>query len=526
MFDRRRAVDLTVVAGGTVIDGKGQCGRADVIVRGPKIDSIVWGGLQQLPENADVLPAQEHLVIPGLIDMHAHDEVAATVPCLYEGKIRQGVTTVLIGMDGFSFAPLDWSVRDELIRYWKPVNGDPGMLTAERYDEYARVLGHQLGVNVVFGVPHANLRIAESGFALRSLTTDELDRMVTRVRDGMEWGCYGLSTGLSYTPAVASDTRELLRLAEPVRGFDGLYVSHLRSYGANAFEAVEEALRLARELSVGVHLSHLRLSDPAVHGRAEQLRTLLESARRQGLRVTWDLYPYSAGSTALHAFLPAWIQADGPGALLDRLEAPATRTRLLREWVAASAPWDQVIISFTASGRHVGQSLSELSQATHTTPAAAAVGLLTSERLQVGCVVHQSLEADDIVLAEGSGATVGSDGIPFGQRPHPRYFGAFAASYRRYVRDRHTWSPQDAIWRMSTLPARLARLRGRGIIEPGAVADLVVVNPDQFCDQATYSAPRTPATGVSHVLIGGQPVLRDGIFNARVRYGQVLHCGQ
>lgn len=507
-----------------MINGEGRSGRADVVVKGSRVDAVVWGGLRALPEDARVLDAADQWVIPGLIDMHAHDEVAATQADVYEGKVRQGVTTVLISMDGFSFAPLDNDHRNALIRYWKPVNGDPGLLTGCEYEDYAQALADRLGLNVVLGVPHANLRIREAGFALRPLAPDELARMTARVRDGMEWGCYGLSTGLSYVPAVASDMAELIQLAAAIRAAGGLYVSHLRDYGSNIFAAVEEALELARRLSIAVHLSHLHLSDPRVFGRAEEMRTVLESARDQGLRVTWDAYPYCAGSTALHAFLPPWAQDGGPSALLNRIGDPVHRQRIVHDWGITVREWDRIVISFTSSGRHIGESLLRLAERIGADPPEAAVALLESEQLGVGCVVHQSLEADNDLLAEGSGATVGSDGIPFGQRPHPRYFGAFAASYRRYVRERRSWSPEQAIWRMSTLPARLARLPERGVIEPGAVADLVVLDPTRYCDRATYSAPRLPAEGVTHVLINGYAVLRHGELDAGIRCGEVLRC--
>ncbi|MCY0878837.1 MAG: amidohydrolase family protein [Firmicutes bacterium] len=506
---------------GAIIQGR-RIEPGTLLVRDRRIEAILPPGTP-LPEVDRQLDASGMLIAPGFIDAHSHDDVAATDPAVAEAKIRQGVTTVAIGMDGFGSAPVAPPWDRELIRYWTPVNGHPGpfqgaSLAALR----SRYAGH-LALNVVLNVPHANLRILASGFQRRALTPEELSHLIRRVAEGLDQGAAGLTTGLSYVPAAFSDFDELRSALSPLAATSHPYVTHLRDYGIGLFDAVDEALNLARTLDIPVHLSHLHLSHPALFGRAPDLIAKLDQALRQGLRVSWDLYPYSAGSSILHSYLPVWLTEGGPDAALARLRDEKTLTALSTDPQFAGFDWSRVVIASTPSGRAVGASVQELAAQQGQPVAKTVADLLIAEDFSVACVVHQTDPADDDLLAEHPQAMVGSDGLPYGQRPHPRYCGTFPAFFQRYVVERRRLTVAEAIAKMTAQPAALYRLAPqRGTLVPGAAADLVVWDPNHFQTAATYEHPRRMATGVRHVLINGEIVLEGGIFRPEKRPGEVL----
>jgi N-acyl-D-amino-acid deacylase len=518
-------VNTWVLKGGTVVDGHGRAGPGTVVVQGERVREVLWGQAVRCPAG-EILDAGGLVVAPGFIDAHSHDDVAATLPSIYEGKLRQGVTSSLVGLDGLGYAPLDPVHRDDLVRYWKPVDGDPGAHWSARLKDYGTGYQGRLGLNVALGMPHANARLLVAGFANRALSPAEMRAAAQLVADGLQDGAYGVTTGLSYVPAHYSDLDELLQMLAPLRRSRRPYVTHLRAYGAGQPAALEEALAIGRGLQVPVHLSHFRITDPARYGQAPDLIEQLVRLWRDQDPVSWDTYPYQAGSSILHSYLPPWVAEGGPDALLARLRRPETLERLAADPAWHTIPWDRVVIAFTRSGRAVGQAVTEVAAHDRVPVIQAVRDLLEAEDLEVGCVVHQSHQADDDVLATAPWAMVGSDGIPFGQRPHPRYFGAFAAYFARHVRKRRAVTIAEAVEAMSTRAARRFGLTGRGVLEPGGAADVVAFDPARLEAHATYEAPRQPATGVVHVLVNGVPVIRDGAFDPDVRPGRVLTVRQ
>jgi N-acyl-D-amino-acid deacylase len=519
-----------LLAGGTVLDGAGGTLPADVLVRGERIAAVLPRSAAALPPavaGAQVLDCTGLYVAPGFVDAHAHDDSAAADPERYEAKIRQGVTTTIVGQDGFAWAPVPPAWRTALARYWGPVNGPPWLpdgthLLQSDLAGYREVLKGRLGLHVAVLAGHANLRLPVAGFALRRLAAEEVGRMVVALESSLDQGACGLSTGLTYVPARAADTAELLALAERLAPRDLPYVSHLRGYGPDIFAAAAEAVDLARHTGCRVHLSHLHLAAREVWGQADRLLAQLDRARAEGCALTWDLYPYQAGSSVLSQYIVPHWQDGGPEAFLRRLAQPDAARRLAADPGFAATDWAAFVVSHTRSGRHVGRTVADLARGQPNGLAAAVVELLLQEELDVGVVVHQTLEADDDLLLLHPACAVCSDGIFARGRPHPRAWGAFARFWRRMVRERRRLSPAEAVRRMSGLAAEVHRLPGRGRVRPGAAADLVVFDGERFTDAATYEDPCRPALGVRHVLVGGVPVLRDGRFDPQVRPGVVL----
>ena len=548
--------------GGTVLDGRGNTLPADVHIAASRITAVVpraqpapapattaalppptapapplpapaappppaQTAAAPVPSGARRLDCTGLLIAPGFIDAHTHDDTAAFDPTCYEAKIRQGVTTSIVAQDGFGWAPLAPAHRDAFVRYWRPVNGQPTRpdgetLLHDRLAGYLAAVHHHAGINVAALAGHVNLRLPQAGFDLRRLTPAELGRMAEALEAALDDGAHGLSTGLTYIPARASDTAELLALTPRLARRGLPYVSHLRGYGADIFAATDEALTLARETGCAVHLSHLHISAKAAWGRADELLDKLDRAIGDGLQVTWDLYPYQAGSSVLYQYLAPGMQDGGPEPFLRRLRAPGTAAALEADPAFAGADWSSYVISHTASGRFVGQTIAAMAAQSQRPLAAAVVDLLVAEDLDVGVIVHQTREEDDDRFLLHRACVVGSDGIFASGRPHPRAYGAFARFWRRFVHERHLLSPAEAVRRMSTNAARLHGLRDRGEIRPGAVADLAVFDGDAFEDAATYAQPRRPAVAMRHVFVNGQAVLLDCAFDAAVRAGEAL----
>lgn len=512
----------TVLSGGLLIDGLGGQGKGSVILRDDVIEAVLWGSACPRLEDAKVIDVTGRVVAPGLIDMHSHDDVAATDPDVYQAKIRQGVTTSLIGLDGLGYAPLDAQEYPRLKAYWTPVNGDPGPWASHDLGAYRTLLQGQIGLNLVLGVPHGNLRLRYQGWSLNPLGREDLDAMTAEVEQGLDQGAYGLTTGLGYVPGLAADQTELLCLVEPLSARRKLYVSHLRNYGRDILAAVDEAVELGRIKGVAVHLSHLHLSHPAMFGRAPELLERIHQARAEGVAVTLDLYPYSAGSSILHSYLPTWLLDGGPDLALSRLNDAQTVSRLRADPEVSSYDWDRVVITRTKSGNHVGQSVALAAAERGLDAAECLATILSQEALEVGAVVHQTLPADDMLLAEDPGAVVGSDGIGYGQLLHPRYYGAFAAFFERHVVERKTLSMAEALSKMSTQTADIVGLRDRGRLQAGKAADVIVIDEEHFRPQSTYEHPRRFAEGVEYVFVNGTMSLAQGEFSPGLRPGRIL----
>ncbi len=510
-----------VLKGGRVVTEDGLI-DASVLIHDDRIAAVVPAASKSPLRGDDALNCTGLVVAPGLIDAHSHDDVAVRKPESYEAKIRQGVTTTTIGMDGLGYAPIPAEHAKSVVQYWQPVDGNPGFMISASIAKQARSYGGRIGLNVILHAPHANFRIAETGFENRRLSSDQLTRAQNGVAAALDQGALGLTTGLSYVPAVFSTLEELLRLTRPLAAPSLPYISHLRSYGLDIFRAIDEAVRLGEALNIPIHMSHLHLSHPQMFGRAAELLDHLQRAIQRGVRVTWDLYPYSAGSSILHSYLPAWLTEGGPSRLVGRLTDPRTVKRLANDPEFASFDWTKVVIASTETGRHVGQSVDNIANEHHLATAEAVAQLLTAENLRVSCLVHQTDSKDDDLLATADEAIVGSDGLPFGQKPHPRCYAAFPAFYDRYVRQLRRMTLEQALRKMSTQSADLYGLTERGRIRPTAKADLMIFDPDRYTPMATYEEPRRFADGVYHVLVNGKVVLRDGVFNASVRAGEVV----
>lgn len=484
---------------------------------------IVAMGKLDEAEARRVIAADGRFLAPGFIDIHTHSDLQPLVNPLQECKIRQGVTTEVIGHDGLGLAPVTTETGTMLREQLAGWNGDPdldwnwGTLTTylDRFDG-------QTTVNVAMLVPHGTVRMAVMGMDNRHPTADELIRMQEITVQAMREGAIGLSTGLTYAPGMFADDEEIVALCKAIRPYNGFYTPHHRNYGMEALKGYADSLEIGRRSGVPVHLTHCHFGFPVNEGRVSELLALIDEYRSAGVEVTLDTYPYLAGNTYLHANLPSWMHEGGNEAILLRLQSPDIRRRLRHEMEVSGSDgihgvplgWEMIQIGGII-GRDdlgfAGMYLPEAAAHVGKSPFDFFVDLLLETRLGVSCLVHLGIEENVQAILQHPVHTVGSDGILVGQRPHPRGWGSHVRFLAHYTRDLGLLTWEEAIRHMTSAPARRIGALDRGLIRPGFMADVVLFDPDTLQDTATYDNPRSYPEGIHYVVNNGVIVIDDAL---------------
>ncbi|MDR3632284.1 MAG: D-aminoacylase [Isosphaeraceae bacterium] len=499
-----------ILKNGWVIDGSGGPPyRADVGLTGEKIGAVARldGAVA-----AEVLDVEGRFVVPGFIDAHVHGDAMLLADPIHLPALRQGVTTYILGQDGSAFAPASPATMDYMRRYTAGFNGNPSIDYAWRtVGEYLDTFNNRTALNVAYLIPNGNVRIEVMGLAERAATGDEIKRMQSLVREGMDAGAVGLSTGLDYIPSRYADAREIAALCEVIAPDDGVYVTHMRGYGPNAGVGMREVYEIARLSGAAAHVSHY-------NGPADLLLPLMDQGRAMGLDLTFDTYPYLAGSTILGMVaLPPWVQTGEIDATIARLADPAIRSRLNTEWFSSPTPYplDTTTIAMVADPAWQwaeGLTVSAAAARAGLAPGEFVCDILVASGMAVGIVGFRPGDrTDDDVRAilRHPAHMAGSDGIFRGGFPHPRGWGAFARFLGRHTRELKDYTWAEAVTHLASHAARRYRLTDRGLLRPGFAADIAVFDPATVTDRSTYAAGRTHADGVDHVLVNGTLVLKD-----------------
>jgi N-acyl-D-amino-acid deacylase len=507
-----------VLKGGTLVDGTGARARsADLGIRDGRIEEIGRIARSEGQRHLDVSGA---VVCPGFIDLHSHADYTVFAAPEAVTQSAQGVTTLVTGNCGFSPFPVVPEHAEELRSHGEFL--DDG-LTWEwsTAGEYAAAVDRlPLGVNIAPQVGHSALRIAVLGLDDRRPDEGELARMRELARAALADGVAGLSSGLIYAPASYAASEELAAVAAEAARFGRVYSTHIRDEGDYLDSAIDEAIEIGRSTGVRVEISHLKAVGPANWGRVEAAMEQIAAARGDGVDIHADQYPYAAGSTTLTTRLPGWSMEGGVPELLRRLSDPAVCDRIVAE-LEADDMWSflppRIVVADTPDGpfrRFVGQDLATIAAAIGETPARAMLEVLRGQRGTVSIIMHGMAEDDVRTALADPAVAVASDGwvlgCPGDGMPHPRSFGTFVRVLGRYTRDEGLLDLPTAVAKMTSLPASRLGWTDRGVLRPGAVADIACFDPDRVCDPSTFSEPWQLAEGMIHTFLRGEPVWEDG----------------
>jgi N-acyl-D-amino-acid deacylase len=525
-----------IIANGHVIDGTGSPWyAADLGIRDGRIAAIGNLGKAQAKRRID---AAGKVVAPGFIDMLGQSEFTILVDPRLPSKIYQGITTEITG-EGESAAPMSGHARAEAGQKLEHYGLQADWQTLGEY--FARLERQGIGINLASYVGATTVREVVIGGADRPPTAAELVRMRALVREAMEQGAVGVSTSLEYAPAPYASTEELIALASEAAPYGGIYATHMRSEGDGMTAALDETFRIAREAHIPVEIWHLKVAGKKNWGRMADVIKRIEAARAGGLDITADTYGYTAWFNDMSAFVPPWAHDGGNEKMVERLKDPVTRARIVKDIETPSTAWDNEwdevagpesilvgVVKNPALRPLQGQTIAAIAKSRGKPPIETLLDILVEDQGFTGCAVF-GMQEDDVSLAlvqpwtsinnDSSGTS--PEGILGEEHPHPRAYGTFPRILRKYVREEHRLSLEDAIRKFSALPAQRLRLTDRGVLKRGLWADLVVFDPSTIADRSTFSSPNELAVGMQWVLVNGVPVIAEGKMTG-AKPGQVL----
>ncbi|MEN8262202.1 MAG: D-aminoacylase [Nitrospirota bacterium] len=508
-----------LIKGGIVIDGADDNSvpvKADVAIDGSIVKHV--GDLSRMSSD-NIIDAEGMCVCPGFIDAHAHSDFVILADGRAEGKICQGITTEINGNCGMSAAPLLGLAQEQRENEFNELNIKERWSTLEEYFDLLQARSFALNFLTLAG--HGNIRASVAGYSDRVLSESEMNTACSLLTDAMKSGARGFSTGLIYPPGVFAGTSEIIGLAREAVKLNGIYTTHMRSEGDNLLESVEETIKIAAESGIRVHISHLKTSGEENWSKLEGVLEIIDEAHQKGLAVTCDRYPYIAGSTDLDAVLPAWTFEGGHKKEIERLKNDRENIAdEIRRLYPDPSCWDKIVISsvITEKNRWMeGKSISEICGSLNKDPLVFLFEVLIEEDLDVGAIFFSMNEDNLMTILKQPYCMIGSDstarsfrGITAKGKPHPRGFGTFPRVIRKYVNEQKILTLENAIHKMTGLPARTFNISMRGVIRKGYFADVVVFDPEKISDVAEYQNPFQEPEGILHVFVNGVPVVLDG----------------
>lgn len=526
MACEQKSYDI-ILKGGTVYDGSGnEPYMADV---GINADTIAFIGDLKNAKAKSIIDVSGLAVAPGFINMLSWATESLMIDGNAQADIRQGVTLEVFG-EGFSFGPLNEKMKEDLQQGWKRagLNLD---LDWTSLGEYLQSLERRgVAVNVASFVGATTVRIHELAYEDRLANEEELQRMKALVAEAMKEGALGVGSSLIYAPASYSSTEELIELCTEASKYGGMYITHMRSEGDNIFSAVDETIRIAREANLPAEIYHLKMAGERNWNKLDSIIAMIESANNEGLRITTDMYNYTAGATGLDAAMPPWLQEGGINAWIARMRDPKLRKKALEEMRQPSESWENLmqlagdpsrmlLVGFTNDSlkQFTGKTLKEVAAIHGKSAEETAMDLVCADSTRVGTVYFLMSEENvkrQIALpymSFGSDAEApATEGYFLSYNPHPRAYGNFARLLGKYVRDEKVIPLEDAIRKLSSLPASNLGIQKRGSLATGYFADIAVFNPDLVQDHSTFENPHQYSTGMVHVFVNGMQVLKDG----------------
>jgi len=507
-----------VIRNGMIVDGAGNPWfKSDLEITGEKISRIGKASASK----AKIVDASGHIVAPGFIDIHSHSDLDILVNPKAESKVRQGVTTEVFPNCGTGPAPLKGAavelVKDDLKELGLSLNWST-------MAEYMRRIKRQgVSLNVALLIPHGTLRACVLGFENREPTEREMEEMKALTEQCMRQGAFGMCTGLRYVPGSYAETDEVVELLKVVGKYGGFYASHVRDEGDRGTypAAIAEAVEIGEKAGVPVEISHLKALGRRAWGKVKDALKIVDDARMRGVDVTCDMYPYNASGTGFMAWVPKWSHEGGFDKFLERLKDPELRRKIVEETGAVlddrGGPERAVLTRFSPNREYEGKTLKEISTMKSKDPVEAIIELIVEAKGEAPVVNFNMLDDDVKAVMRHPVVMFGTDGYslaPYGilgrGKPHPRSYGTYPRVLGRYVRDEKLLTIEDAIRKMTSLPAQKLGLQDRGLIKEGMYADIVIFHPETVNDKATFTDPHQYPDGIEYVIVNGTIVIEKG----------------
>ena len=522
---------------GRIMDGSGEAGYIGAV--GINADTIAAIGALSNAKGLVEIDATGLVVAPGFINMLSWAPVSLIEDGKSQSDIRQGVTLEVFG-EGWSVGPLNEGMKKNQEETQGDIKFDVGWTTLEEGLQF--LVDKGISPNIASFVGATTLRIHQVGYEDRPPTEAELDSMKILVHEAMEDGALGVGSSLIYAPAFYSSTEELIELCKVASGYNGMYISHMRSEGEKILESLDELIRIADEAGIRAEVYHLKQGGKVNWPKYEAVVAKIDSARQAGLHITADMYNYTAGATGLDASMPPWVQEGGYEKWAERLQDPGIRARVIREmktkaedwenlYEAAGTPENLLLVGFKNDSLKylTGKSLAEVAAMRSQSPEETAMDLVVQDGSRVGTVyflmseenVKKQIALPWMSFCSDSGS-LAPEGVFLKSNPHPRAYGNFARLLGKYVRDEKVIPLEEAVHKLTTLPATNLKIARRGALKEGYFADLAIFNPDEIQDHATFENPHQYATGMVHVFVNGTQVLSEGEHTGALP-GRVVH---
>lgn len=507
-----------LIKNGTIIDGTGSPWfKADLTTQGDKIIKI--GAIRE--DAKQTIDAKGLAVSPGWIDIHVHADHTILGNPEGQSYVHQGITTVTMGNCGLSMYPVSKEHREDLIEYLKPfTSGLPLKYDWTNLEEFnQKIMDKGTSLNLVPFVGHGSIRIATMGFQNRAPDYYELETMKKYLAEAMKQGSHGMSTGLGYPPGLYAQGDELVKLSEVLREYNGMYSTHMRGDDSN----LKDTIKLGKDMKIPLEVSHLGSScggRKQLTGRHEETTLrLISKARKNGLDITADIYPYTAGSSLLSQILPDWLHEGGVSKMLDRLSDPMVRQRIAAEYEKTERDFSKTMVSYVKNPKNKdieGMNVAEIATKWGKNPVDAICDLLIDERAEAMNISFWGVEEDVDTMVKHPNVMPCSDGwllAPTGLlgtgKPHPRCYGAFPRYLYQYVILKKILELEDAVRRMTSMPAARLELQDRGVLREGMKADITIFDPKTVRDNSTYKTPHRYPDGIIHVIINGAVTIEN-----------------
>lgn len=517
-----------LIRDGIIVDGTGaKSYQSDI---GIKDDKIIKIGSIKTEDSICTIDGKGLIVAPGFIDTHSHSDIDVLNSPFEPNKVRQGITTEIAGHCGFSLFPI---LKDKINNFQTILaayNKKYDLDWFDAKDFFDKVQGKGLGFNYVPLAGHGIIRVNTVGFAARKSSDEELNKMKYLVEQAMEQGAFGISTGLGYLPGCFADTYEIIELCKVVAKYDGIYATHMRDQGDFLIESVKEAIEIGEESGVSVDISHIKASGRKNWGKIKEALKLIDDARSRGVRIICDFYPYTCASSTLSYELPSWLNEGGMPKFIERIKEKEIRSKVIEEMESkGNVLWDKVLVCEVKSvkNKHLeGRSISEIADLLGKNPYDTVFDLIIEEGGAVNVVSEIMCEEDVREVAKYPYALLGSDAYAIPEtykdfKGHPRNYGAFPRFLSEFVVKEKLISLEDAVKRMTSMPAEFYGISDRGCIKEGKYADITIFDVEKTCDTATYKDPAQYPEGIEYVIINGK-IQVEGGNHKKVPAGRVL----